>query len=39
VCEVRAAGLKKLMLPLVASVLKKQDGAHLQTLKTVMEGQ
>ena len=37
VCEVKAAGLKKLLLPLVASVLKKQDGAHLQTLKQVLE--
>ena len=39
VCEVKADGLKKLMLPLVASILKKQDGAHLQTLKQVMEAQ
>ncbi len=39
VCEVKAAGLKKLMLPLVASVLKKEDGAHLQTLKRVLEAQ
>ena len=39
VCEVTAAGVKKLMLPLIASVLKKQDGAHLQTLKQVMEAQ
>ena len=39
VCEVKAAGIKKLMLPLVASILKKQDGAHLQTLKKVLEAQ
>jgi hypothetical protein len=39
VCEVKADGLKKLMLLLVASILKKQDGAHLQTLKQVMEAQ
>ena len=39
VCEVKAAGVKKLMLPLVASILKKQDGAHLQTLKKVLEAQ
>lgn len=37
VCDVNAGGVKKLMLPLIASVLKKQDGAHLQTLKQVME--
>jgi hypothetical protein len=39
VCEVKAAGIKKLMLPFIASVLKKEDGTHLQTLKQVMEGQ
>lgn len=39
VCEVKAAGIKKLMLPLVAFVLKKEDGAHLQTLKKVLEAQ
>jgi uncharacterized protein YndB with AHSA1/START domain len=39
VCEVKAAGVKKLMLPLIASVLKKEDGAHLQTLKKVLEEQ
>lgn len=39
VCEVKAAGIKKLMLPLVAFVLKKEDGAHLQTLKKVLEEQ
>ena len=39
VCEVKAAGVKKLMLPMIASVLKKEDGAHLQTLKKVMEEQ
>jgi hypothetical protein len=39
VCEVKAAGVKKLMLPLIASFLKKEDGAHLQTLKKVLEEQ
>lgn len=39
VCEVKAAGIKKLMLPFIASVLKKEDGAHLQTLKKVLEAQ
>jgi len=37
VCEVKAAGIKKLMLPLVAFILKKEDGAHLQRLKQVLE--
>ena len=39
VCDVKAAGIKKLMLPLVAVILKKEDGAHLQRLKQVMEEQ
>ncbi len=37
VCEVKAAGIKKLMVPLVALLLKKEDGAHLQRLKQVLE--
>ena len=37
VCEVKAGGVKKLMLPMVVSVLKKEDGDHLQRLKTVLE--
>ena len=37
VCEVKAGGLKKLMLPLVASILKKEDGDHLQRLKKALE--
>ena len=37
VCEVKAGGLKKLMLPMVVSVLKKEDGDHLQRLKQVLE--
>jgi uncharacterized protein YndB with AHSA1/START domain len=37
VCEVRAGGLKKFMLPMVVSILKKEDGDHLQRLKKVME--
>jgi uncharacterized protein YndB with AHSA1/START domain len=37
VCELSASGIKKLMLPLVASILKKEDGDHLQRLKKVME--
>jgi uncharacterized protein YndB with AHSA1/START domain len=37
VCEVKAGGLKKLMLPMVVSLLKKEDGDHLQRLKKVLE--
>jgi len=37
VCEVKAKGIKKLMLPLVAAILKKEDGNHLQRVKTVLE--
>ena len=37
VCELSASGLKKLMLPMVASILKKEDSDHLQRLKQAME--
>jgi uncharacterized protein YndB with AHSA1/START domain len=37
VCELKASGFKKLMLPLVASILKKEDGDHLQRLKKALE--
>lgn len=37
VCEVKATGFKKLMVPVVASILKKEDGDHLQRLKQAME--
>jgi uncharacterized protein YndB with AHSA1/START domain len=37
VCEIKANGIKKLMIPLVASILKKEDGDHLQRLKQAME--
>lgn len=37
VCEVTASGVKKLMTPMVASILKKEDGDHLQRLKKAME--
>lgn len=37
VCEVRAGGIKKLLLPLVVSVLKREDGDHLQRLKKALE--
>lgn len=36
-CVVSAAGIKKLMLPIVAGIMKKEDGDHLQQLKTALE--
>jgi carbon monoxide dehydrogenase subunit G len=38
VAELHAVGLKKAMLPIVAGILKKEDGDHLKHLKTAMEG-
>ena len=37
VCEVKGSGAKKLIAPVVVSVLKKEDGDHLQRLKQAME--
>lgn len=37
VCEVKAGGLKKMAAPMVVSILKKEDGDHLQRLKKAME--
>ena len=37
VCDVKANGAKKLMLPLVVAVSKKEDGDHLQRLKKLLE--
>jgi hypothetical protein len=37
-CELEASGLRKMMLPMVAAIMKKEDGGHLQTLKTYLEG-
>ena len=37
VCETRGTGLKKLMAPLFAQILKKEDGDHLQNLKAAIE--
>lgn len=36
VCNVAASGLRKLFTPIVAAVMKKEDGTHLQNLKQVM---
>jgi hypothetical protein len=38
VCELKAGGIKKLMLPLIASILKKEDGDHLGRVKKILEG-
>jgi carbon monoxide dehydrogenase subunit G len=35
--EVKAGGLKAMMVPVVVSVLKREDGDHLQRLKTAVE--
>ena len=37
VCNVKAGGLKKVTVPIVVSILKKEDGDHLQRLKTAIE--
>jgi carbon monoxide dehydrogenase subunit G len=36
-CELNAGGVKKLMLPVVAGILKKEDGDHLRRLKAAVE--
>lgn len=38
VCEVKGSGVKKLIVPVVVSVLKKEDGEHLQRLKQTLDG-
>jgi uncharacterized protein YndB with AHSA1/START domain len=38
VCEVKGSVAKKLIAPVVVSVLKKEDGEHLQRLKQALEG-
>jgi uncharacterized protein YndB with AHSA1/START domain len=37
VCEVKGSGAKKLIVPVVVSVLKKEDGDHLKRLKQALE--
>lgn len=37
VCELEAGGLRKMMLPMVAGIMKKEDGDHLQKLKAHLE--
>lgn len=36
-CELEASGLRKMMLPMVAGIMKKEDGDHLQKLKAYLE--
>jgi carbon monoxide dehydrogenase subunit G len=36
-CELEASGLRRMMLPMVAGIMKKEDGGHLQKLKTYLE--
>lgn len=36
-CELQAGGLRKMMLPVVATIMKREDGDHLQKLKTYLE--
>ena len=38
-CEVDADGLRRMMLPMVAAIMKKEDGDHLQRLKVYIETQ
>jgi carbon monoxide dehydrogenase subunit G len=37
VCELEAGGLRRMMLPMVAAIMKKEDGDHLQKLKAYLE--
>jgi hypothetical protein len=37
VCELDASGLRRMMLPMVASIMKKEDGDHLQRVKAYLE--
>lgn len=37
VCRVTAGGAKRLMLPLVVAVLKREDGDHLQRVRKALE--
>ena len=38
-CELEATGLRRVMLPLVAAISKKEDGDHLVRLKAYIESQ
>lgn len=36
--NITGGGLKKLALPVVASIMRREDGNHLENLKTAVEG-
>jgi carbon monoxide dehydrogenase subunit G len=36
-CELEASGLRRMMLPMVAAIMKKEDGSHLRQLKSYLE--
>jgi carbon monoxide dehydrogenase subunit G len=36
-CDLEATGLRRMMLPIVAAIMKREDGDHLQRLKTHLE--
>lgn len=36
-CELEAGGLRRMMLPMVAAIMKREDGDHLQRLKAHLE--
>lgn len=38
-CDLEASGLRKMMLPMIAVIMKKEDGDHLQRLKNYIEAQ
>lgn len=38
-CELQAAGLRRMMLPVIAAIMKREDGGHLRKLKAYLEGE
>lgn len=36
-CELEAAGLRRMMLPVIAAIMKREDGGHLRKLKAYLE--
>lgn len=36
-CELQAAGLRRMMLPVIAAIMKREDGGHLRKLKAYLE--
>jgi len=38
-CDLEASGLRRMMLPVVAAIMKKEDGDHLRRLKAYLEAQ